>query len=389
VRLFDPAVLALPLYEDAHRRLAGEIEAAADGLAEQIARRDHLGVTELGRWITTALGEAGWLARAIPLDGQPDFRSVALLREGFAQVHDLCDFAFSIQALGAAPIVLHGSPEQRARLLPDLATGRRIGSFAISEPGAGSDVAAIALRADRCGDDYRLTGEKTWIANAEIADLHSVLVRTGEGPGALGLSLLLVPAGASGLTVGPTIGMIAPRAIASLEFSDCVVPARNLVGKAGRGFQVAMEVLDRYRLTVGAAAVGFARRALGAGVAFARSRRVGGAVLFDRQLTQAKLADAEAALAASALLVARAAYELDHGARTFAKQSSIAKLYATEAAQRVVDDVVQLHGAAGLAHGSVPEQLYRQVRSLTIYEGTSEIQRLIIAGSLRRSAVPA
>jgi acyl-CoA dehydrogenase len=384
--LFDSSILALPLYEDRHRQLAARIEAAADGLAARIAGWESKGPTELGRELTAALGEAGWLAHAVHPAGRPDFRSIALIREGFAQVHDLCDFAFAIQAMAAAPIVHFGAPAQRAEFLPDIIAGRRIGSLAISEPAGGSDPAAITTRAARCGDTFRLNGEKTWISNADIADFHSVVVRTGEGPGVLGLSVLIVPADAPGLMVGPTIDMIAPRAFASLSFRDCVVPAANLIGKSGLGFSIAMEVLNRYRLTVGAAAVGFARQALRVGLAFARARRIKDRPLFDMQITQAKLADAEMALAASALLVARAAYELDHGMRGYAKQSSIAKLHATEAAQRIVDNVVQLHGAAGLVQGSVPERLYRQIRSLTIYEGTSEIQRLIIAGQLRRAA---
>jgi acyl-CoA dehydrogenase len=385
VRLFDPTLLALPLYGERHRQLAGQVEAAADGLAGQLAEWEPLGPLELGRRATAALGEAGWLAHAVRLTGAPDFRSLALIREGFAQVHDLLDFAFSIQALAAAPLVLFGSVEQRATLLPDVVAGRRIGSLAISEPAAGSDVAAIGLTAERHGDTFRLNGEKTWIANADIAGFHSVLARTGEGPGALGLSVLIVPAGAPGLTVGPSIEVIAPRSFASLSFRDCVVPAANVVGRPGMGFPIVMEVLDRYRLTVGAAAVGFARRAMEAGLEFSRGRRIRGAPLFDLQMTQAKLADAETELSASALLVARAAYELDSGVRGYARQSSIAKLHATEAAQRIVNDVVQLHGAAGVVHDSIPERLYRQVRSLTIYEGTSEIQRLIIAGTLRRA----
>jgi acyl-CoA dehydrogenase len=382
MRLFDRAVLALPLYEDRHRALADEIEASAEPFAKQIACWEPLGQREIGRRLTAALGESGWFAHAV---GTPDFRALALIRQGFAQVHDLLDFAFSIQALAAAPLVLFGSEQQRTTLLPPIAAGRSIGSFAISEPAAGSDVAAVELDARREGDTFRLNGEKSWIANGDIADAHSVLVRTGEGPGALGLSMLLVPAGTPGLTVRP-VDLTAPRAFAALSFRDCVVPAANVVGRPGMGFPVAMAVLDRYRLTVGAAAIGLARRALDAGVAHSLARRIKGTPLFNLQLTQAKLADAETALSASTLLVARAAYELDTGVRGFAKQSSIAKLYATEAAKRVVDDMLQLHGAAGLVQDSVMERLHREIRSLTIYEGTSEIQRLIIAESLRRRA---
>ncbi len=383
--LFDRTVLALPFYEERHRRLAERLEALAADLAPKLAEWERRGPDEMGRQLTLALAEAGLFAYAADPAAEPDFRAVALIREGLAQVHDLCDFAFATQALGAAAVVHYGSPEQRAALLPDVVAGRRIGSLAISEPEAGSDAAAVALRAERRGDVFVLNGEKTWIANATIAHYHTVLARTGEGPGMLGLSVLLVPSDAPGLSVEP-IAAIAPRAFGRLAFRDCAVPVANAVGRPGRGFQVAMEVLDRYRLTVGAAAVGFARRALAAGLGVALARKIKTVPLFDMQATQLKLADAGVGLAASALLVARAAWELDHGDPAYAVQSSIAKLHATEAAQRIVDDVVQLHGAAGLVRDSLPERLYRQVRSLRIYEGTSEIQRFIIAAELRRAA---
>jgi acyl-CoA dehydrogenase len=388
MKLFDRTVLALPFYEERHRRVAERVEALADDLVPKLAEWESSGPDEMGRQLTGAIADTGLFAYASSSSAEPDFRAIALIREGLAQVHDLCDFAFATQALGAAAVVHYGSPEQRTALLPDVVAGRRIGSLAISEPEVGSDAAAVVLRAERRGDVFVLDGEKTWIANATIAHYHTVLVRTGEGPGMLGLSVLLVPSDSSGLTVEP-IATIAPRAFGRLLFRNCTVPVANVVGKPGRGFQVAMEVLDRYRLTVGAAAVGFARRALAAGLEVARTRRIKTVPLFDMQATQLKLADAGVGLAAGALLVARAAWELDCGSPTYAVQSSIAKLHATEAAQRIVDDVVQLHGAAGVVHDSLPERLYRQVRSLRIYEGTSEIQRFIIAGELRRADVGA
>lgn len=386
MRIYDRSVLASPFYEDRHRELAERVEGWADGMAGRVEAWGPLDPSSMGRDFARTLGDEGWFAHAAGPAG-PDFRAIALIREGFAFFHDLCDFAFAIQALAAAPLVHHGSSEQRDRLLPDLLSGRAIGSFAISEREAGSHVAGIALRAERCGDAYRLDGEKTWIANGDIADIHTVLARTGEGPGALGLSLLMVPADTPGLSVSPRIEATAPRSFASLSFDDCRVPAANLIGKPGMGFPIAMEVLDRYRLTVGAAAVGFARRARAAALGWSRSRRVADGLLFDMQLTKAKIADAETGLTAASLLVAQAAWELDRGSRGYGKHSSMAKLFATEMAQRVVDDAVQICGAAGLVRDSVPERLYRQIRSLRIYEGTSEIQRMIIAGYLRNAPV--
>lgn len=386
MRIYDPSVLASPFYNGGHRDLAARIERWTDGMAARVADWGPCDPSEMGRRFARTLGDEDWFAVAMGAEG-PDFRSIALIREGFAFFHDLCDFTFAIQALAVAPVVHYGTPEQRERLLPDSLAGRSIGSFAISEPEAGSNVAGIALRAERHGDAYRLNGEKSWIANGDIANFHTVLARTGEGPGALGLSVLVVPTDTPGLSVSERIEATAPRSFASLSFHDCLVPAANLIGKPGMGFQIAMEVLERYRLTVGAAAVGFARRARAAALAWSRSRRVADGLLFDMQMTKAKIADAETDLTAASLLIAQAAWELDHGIRGYGIHSSMAKLFATEAAQRVVDDTVQICGAAGIVRDSVPEQLYRQIRSLRIYEGTSEIQRLIIAGHLRNAPI--
>ena len=388
----DPDLLALPFYEPHHVALTQRIDAWCQAHAALWQAPDDPERT--GRDILRALADDGWLAFLDPDAGPAavadgDFRSVCLLREALAYADDLADYAFSIQALSARPLLRYGSEEQRQRYLPQLAKGTFVGSFAVSEEEAGSDVAAVALRAERVAGGYVLDGHKAWVANGSIADLHCVIARTGEGPGALGLTAFLVPATAPGVRVREKVPVIAPRAFANLAFDGCRLPDDSVLGRPGGGFVVAMDVLDRFRVTVGAAAVGFARRAMDAALARARSRPMHGGRLFDLQTVQATFADMEVKLNAAALLVARAAWEIDRGNRHFARHSSIAKLYATEVAQEVVDASLQVFGAAGLVEDSVTERLYRQVRSLRIYEGASEVQKVIIAGSLaRRSARP-
>lgn len=369
---FDAGILALPFFEPQHTVLAERIAAWCaehSGLWAEAADPDHTGLAVL-----KALGRDGWLAPA-------DFRSLCLLREALAYSDDLADYALSIQALATYPIRAHGSPDQQGRYLPGLSRGDLVAAFALSEEQAGSDVAAIALRAERTPDGYILNGHKAWVANGTIADLYCVVARTGEGPGALGLTAFLIPATTPGLHVRDRVDVIAPRSLAHLAFEDCHIAHDAVLGRPGGGFPIAMDVLDRFRMTVGAAALGFARRAADAALARARDRRIYNGRLLDLPTVKATLADIEVKLNAAALLVTRAAWELDTG-RRFTQHSSIAKLYATESAQEIIDAAVQLSGAAGLVAGSVPERLYRQIRSLRVYEGTSEIQRQIIAGHL-------
>jgi acyl-CoA dehydrogenase len=386
--ILDRSLLELPFYDAAHLALARQIEAWCSH-HEALWAAHHSDPDDVGRTLVRALGEDGWF-KHIQRPSGADFRTLCLVREALAYTCDLADFAFSIQALAAAPVIGYGTAAQRQRYLPAMAAGTVIGSFAISEQEAGSDVAAVQLQADRTDDGYVLSGHKTWVANGSIADVHCVLARTGEGPGALGLSLFLVPTNQPGLQV-EGIDMIAPRAFSALRFDGCRIPSDCLVGRPGGGFVIAMDVLERFRMTVGAAAVGFARRSFDGALERARSRPMLGGRLFDLQMTKAKLADMEVLLNASALLVARAAWELDRGNARFARHSSIAKLFATEQAQKIVDAAVQLFGASGLVKDSVPERLYRQIRSLRIYEGASEVQQMIIAGTMaararRRSA---
>jgi acyl-CoA dehydrogenase len=381
----DEAFLALPFFEPRHAALAERIDAWCQRNTSLWDRPDG-GPEHTGRRILSALAADGWLAFLRPDAGtgavaDGDLRSLCLIRQALAYTDDLADYAFSIQALSATPLLRHGSPQQRNRYLPGLADGTLASSFAVSEPEVGSDVAAIGLRADRVAGGYLLNGTKAWIANGSIADVHCVLARTGEGPAALGLTAFLIPATTAGVRVEPIVAT-APRALAHLVFEDCRIPEDCVLGRPGHGYIIALDVLSRFRMTVGAAAVGFARRAGQAALARARSRPMHGGYLFDLQLVKATFADIEVRLSAAALLVARAAWEADRGNHRFAKYSSIAKLYATEAAQQIVDACVQVFGAAGLVSDSLPERLYRQIRSLRIYEGASEVQKMIIAGAL-------
>ncbi|MFJ9343377.1 acyl-CoA dehydrogenase family protein [Streptomyces sp. NPDC101733] len=388
---FDPEILGLPFYEDTHRELAASAGAWCDANRVLWEEARSLDPDTAGRTLVRALGAAGWLAGLDPEAGPAiDLRSVCLRREALAYAEDLADFAFSIQALSATPLLRFGSAEQRRRYLPGMAAGTLIGAFAVSEKEAGSDVASVGLEAVRDEDgSYVLNGRKAWIANGTIADVFVVIARTGQGPGPLGLSAFLVPAATPGLRV-ERIDAIAPRAFAHLTFEDCRVDADALLGRPGKGFVVAVDLLERFRSTVGAAALGFARRAFDTALAHVLTREAYGAPLFDLQLVKASLADMEVKLNAAALLVARAGWETDRGSRRFARHSNIAKVHATEAAQEVVDSAVQLLGAAGIVQGSVTERLYRQIRSLRIYEGTSEVLRMAIAGSLdtRRASRP-
>ncbi|MET8152158.1 acyl-CoA dehydrogenase family protein [Actinoplanes sp. NPDC049668] len=378
----DPAMLRLPFFTERHTELAGRVTAWTAANAGLWRRPLPCPPAEHGRTVLRELGDAGLLAFLHP--GGPaddgDMRSLCLAREALAYADDLADFAFSIQALSATPILRHGSPAQRERFLPGLADGTLQGAFAVSEPQAGSDLAAAATRATRDGDGFVLDGVKAWIANAGTADVYAVLARTGEGAAALGLSMFLVPADTPGLRVEPA-DLVAPRAFGHLHLDGVRLGADALLGRSGGGFAIALEVLDRFRMTVGAAAVGFARRAAHSALRHTRTRAIYGSRLGDLGTVRAALADMDVRLNAAGLLVARAAWEADRESR-YQRHSAIAKLYATEAAQSVVDDCVQMFGAAGLVADSITERLYRQIRSLRIYEGASEVQRDVIAGSL-------
>lgn len=380
----DGSFLDWPFFDDAHRRLAGALgEWCAHALG---GGADH-GASEVdaaARGLVGRLGEAGWLRYAVPaayggVYERYDARSLCLIREILARHDGLADFAFAMQGLGGAPIAMFGDEALGRRYLPDIGAGRSIAAFALSEPAAGSDVAALATAARRDGGVWVIDGEKTWISNGGIADQYVVFARTGEAPGAGGLSAFVVDAGTPGLEVSARIEVSAPHPLATLRFDACRVPAAQRLGAGGDGFKVAMATLDLFRATVGAAALGFARRAFDEALAYAMRREAFGKRLCDHQMTQQKIADMAVAIDAAALLVYRAAWTRDRGAERVTRESSMAKLYATEAAQQVIDHAVQIFGGHGVTRGHVAERLYREVRALRIYEGTSEIQRLLIA----------
>jgi len=385
----DRSFLDWPFLEARHRAWAGEVEAWAAEHAEALS--DEHDADASTRRLARAMGEAGLLRVPCPEDGRLDVRSLCLARDILARHSGLADFAFAMQGLGTGPVTLFGTPAQREAVLPAARAGTALAAFALSEPEAGSDVAALGTVAERDGNShYRLTGRKTWISNGGIAATYIVFARTGEAPGAKGLSAFLVPADTPGLTIEARIDVTAPHPLATLAFDAARIPAENLIGKPGDGFKVAMGTLDVFRATVGAAALGFARRALDLTVEHATRRRLFGATLFDQQMSQAAIADSAVEVEASALLVYRAAWLKDAGTPRVTREASMAKLHATECSQRCADRAVQIHGGLGVTRGHKAEELYREVRALRVYEGASEIQRVVIARAERdrREAPP-
>jgi acyl-CoA dehydrogenase len=379
-----------PFFDEAHRRLAAELDAWASKKLEPVEVAFAAGYRDLDatcRHLVALLGQGGWLRYAVPaahggVHEALDVRSLCVIREVLAYHFGLADFAFAMQGLGAGAISLFGSQELRGRYLPRVCKGSAVAAFAISEPDAGSDVAAIATTAEPAGDGYVLNGHKTWISNGGIADFYVTFARTGDAPGALGLSAFVVDASTVGLRVAERIDVMAPHPLATLELEGCHVPMTALVGQSGRGFHAAMATLDVFRPTVGAAALGFARRALAEALDRARARKMFGGVLADLPLAQASLADMATEVDAAALLVYRAAWTKDRGAARITREAAMAKMYATEAAQRVIDAAVQLFGGLGVKRGSKVEELYREIRALRIYEGATEVQKLVIARQL-------
>jgi acyl-CoA dehydrogenase len=386
--------LAWPFFDAAHRSFAQALGTWADA---NLPALPHDDVDTACRARVRALGDAGFLKAVVPaaqggLFPRLDVRTLCLAREVLACRDGLADFAFAMQGLGSGAISLFGTDEMKRRYLPPVRDGRAIAAFALSEPEAGSDVAALATTARQDGaGDVRLDGRKTWISNGGIADYYVVFARSGEGSGAKGLSAFVVDADTPGLSIAERIEMIAPHPLATLDFAGVRVPVGRRLGRPGEGFKVAMATLDVFRATVGAAALGFARRALAETVARAASRRLFGAPLGDLQLTQAAIADSATEVDASALLVYRAAWHKDQGAPRVTREAAMAKMFATEAAQRVIDRAVQLHGGLGVTKGVKVEELYREIRALRIYEGATEVQKLVIARETmkRRAEKPA
>ena len=378
------AHLQWPFFEDHHRTLAAELEVWAAASVADIHSDDNDADC---KQLVSLLGEAGWLRHAVAgqaFGGQGetvDTRTICLLRETLARHNGLADFAFAMQGLGSGPISLDGSDAQKKAYLPRVASGQAIAAFALSEPDAGSDVAAMCCEATVDGTDYILNGEKTWISNGGIADFYVVFARTGEAPGARGISAFIVDADTPGFEVAQRIHVIAPHPLATIRLTDCRIAASQRIGEAGQGFKVAMRTLDVFRTSVAAAALGFAKRALQEALARASSRKMFGGKLADFQITQAKLADMALAVDSSSLLTYRAAWQRDQGGNV-TKEAAMAKLAATEHAQQVIDAAVQIWGGMGVVSGVMVERLYREIRALRIYEGASEVQQLIIAREL-------
>ena len=382
----DTSYLDWPFFDAKHRTLARELEAWA---GEHLAHAPGTDVDAECRTLVRALGQAGWTRHAVAglahgAAGEAiDTRAICLIRETLARHSGLADFAFAMQGLGSGAISLAGSAEQKALYLPRVASGDAIAAFALSEPDAGSDVAALACAARAEGAHYILDGEKTWISNGGIADFYIVFARTGEAPGSRGISAFIVDAHTPGFEIAERIHVIAPHPLARLRFTNCRVPASQRIGAAGEGFKLAMRTLDVFRTSVAAAALGFARRALDEALARATTRKMFKGVLADFQLTQATLAQMATTIDSAALLTYRAAWQRDQGANV-TREAAMAKMVATEGAQQVIDAAVQLWGGLGVVSEVPVERLYREIRALRIYEGATEVQQLIIARELLR-----
>jgi len=384
-----------PFFEPRHRAFANELDAWAAANLAHAHGHERSEVDATCRSLVRSLGEAGWLSHAIAgrahggVNDAIDTRSICLARDTLARHDGLADFAFAMQGLGSGAISLAGTAEQKAHYLPKVASGKSIAAFALSEPEAGSDVAAMACSARLDAGDYVLDGEKTWISNGGIADFYVVFARTGDAAdpaskGARGISAFIVDADAPGFSIAERIDVIAPHPLARLRFNACRIPATRRIGAEGEGFKVAMRTLDVFRTSVAAAALGFARRAFDEAMERATSRKMFGGVLGDFQLTQAKLAQMALTIDSAALLTYRAAWLRDTGA-SVTREAAMAKLAATEGAQQVIDAAVQLWGGRGVQSGETVERLYREIRALRIYEGASEVQQLIIGRDLLKA----
>jgi alkylation response protein AidB-like acyl-CoA dehydrogenase len=384
----DPGTaLEWPFFDDDHRALGSAVAAWAKQHLWNAPESDD--VHAACRALVRQLGAARWLEYVVPKEyggarPQIDARSLCLIRESLARASALADFAFAMQGLGTGPITLFGSEALKRRYLPDVASGKRIAAFAISESSAGSDIGAMTTVARRDGSGFVLEGEKTWISNAGLADHYVVFARLEDGSPDRHYIALVVNADDPGVHVTSHIEVSAPHPLGAVRF-DCRLPGDRVVGEPSAGLRVALATLDLFRPTVGAAALGMARRAMDEACAWVGEREVFGKVLEAHQLTQARLADMALRIDASALLVYRAAWTRDVMARRTTREAAMAKLHATESAQQVIDDAVQLLGARGVRKGSIVERLYREVRALRIYEGTSEIQKIVIAGTLTRA----
>jgi acyl-CoA dehydrogenase len=379
----DRAFLDWPFFDYSHRRLAEELEAWC---GTELAEPHGEDVDAECRGLVRKLGQGGWLRYCVPsayggVHDALDVRSLALIRETLARHNGLADFAFAMQGLGSGTISLFGSEEQKKAYLPPVAKGEKIAAFALTEPASGSDVAAIETEAREAEGGYRIDGSKTYISNGGIADYYIIFARTGEAPGAKGISAFIADRDAQGLDDSERIEVIAPHPLATIRFEEMTLGSESLIGERARGFAYAMGTLDVFRTTVGAAALGFARRALDEATERALTRRLGGGTLADNPITQSKLAEMVLDVDASALLIYRAAWLRDVKGLRNSREAALAKLHATDSAQSVIDKAVQIFGGLGVTRGVPVESLYREIRALRIYEGASEVQKVVIARS--------
>ncbi len=385
-----PPELDWPFFDPAHRDFKQRLDAwCHQHLAHGSHDESRAAVDAECQRLVALLGQGGWLRHAVAGTAQGgaadhiDTRQLCLLRETLAFHNGLADFAFAMQGLGSGAISLRGTPEQKQAYLPRVVSGQALAAFALSEPEAGSDVAAMQCAATPTATGYELNGRKTWISNGGIAGFYVVFARTGEAPGARGITAFIVDADSPGLSIEERIDVVAPHPLATLRFDKVQVPASRRIGEAGEGFKVAMATLDVFRTSVAAAALGFARRALHESVAWARARKMFGQSLADFQITQSKIAQMATMLDAATLLTYRAAWLRDQGQR-ITREAAMAKMTATENAQQIIDMAVQMHGGMGVKKGCIVESLYREIRALRIYEGATEVQQLIIGKDLLR-----
>jgi acyl-CoA dehydrogenase len=378
----DQSFLNWPFFEDKHRVLALELENwAKSELTEYSSAPANVDLA--CQELVQKLADGGWLDYCVTnkyggKNPNLDVRSLCLIRETLARFSGLADFAFAMQGLGSGTISLFGSAELKQKYLPDVRSGNKIAAFALTEPDAGSDAAALTTTAEQVDTSFVLNGEKTLISNGGIADYYTVFAKTGEAPGTRGISAFVVDADTAGLEINERIEVIAPHPLARIRFNQCRIPKTQQIGSGGEGFKMAMATLDIFRSTVGAAALGFARHAMHEALNRTKSRQMFGAPMSKLQLIQAKLGEMSLDIDASSLLIYRAAWTKDKGAERITKEAAMAKLFATEAAQRVIDEAVQIFGGSGVVSGFPVEQLYREIRALRIYEGASEVQKLII-----------
>ena len=379
----DKTFLDWPFFDAHHRYLAHDLDQWAANHIAPFENEPHDDVDDICRQMLNLMAKSGWTSHAVPkahggASENLDVRTLCLIRETLARHSGLADFVFAMQGLGSGAITTFGNDAQKNKWLPRVANGTACAAFALTEPEAGSDVASISTTATRDGDDYIINGDKTFISNGGIADFYTTFARTSDD-GARGLSAFIIPANTDGIEIVERINVMAPHPLAHIRFTNCRVPAENLLGNEGDGFKAAMTTLDIFRSTVGAAALGFARRALDEATTRATTRKLFGGTLSDMPVVQSQLADMALSIDASALLIYRAAWTKDQGAERVTREAAMAKLHATEEAQKVIDTALQIFGGMGVVSGHPVEKLYREIRALRIYEGASEVQKLVIA----------